>query len=97
MDALPVDLGDELRVGVEPRLGGAPVVPRAPVLGQLPQVARRYAAGPPDAGQLRGPAGAAEPVAQVVDVGLADLDAERLDVLAHSFSSSGDLGAEEKG
>jgi hypothetical protein len=33
MDALPVDLGDELGVGVEPRLGGTPVVLRAPVLG----------------------------------------------------------------
>ncbi len=88
MDALPVDLGDELGVGVEARLGGAPVVLRTPVLGKFLQIAKRYAAGPPSARQLAAPAGAGEPVVQVVDVRLADLDAERLNVLAHLFSSS---------
>ena len=48
----------------------APVVARAPVLGQLLDVVERHAVAPPDAGQLVGPAGAGEPVAQVVQVGL---------------------------
>ena len=91
MDALPVDLGDELGVGVEPRLCGAPVVLRAPVLGKFLQIAKRYAAGPPSARQLAGPAGAGEPVVQVVEVRLADLDAEKLNVFAYLFSSSAGL------
>jgi hypothetical protein len=61
------------------------------VLGKFLQIAKRYAAGPPSARQLAGPAGAGEPVVQVVDVRLADLDAERLNVLAHLFSSSAGL------
>src|SRR5438045_8169801 len=96
VNALPVDLGDELGVGVEPRFGGAPVIPRAPVLGQFLQVGKRYSAGPVSGGQLAGPAGAGEPVAQVVHVGLADLDAERLNVLVHLFSSSAGLVPAEK-
>ena len=36
MNVQPVDLGDELRQGVEPRLDLAPVVARQPVLRELP-------------------------------------------------------------
>ena len=94
VDALAVDLGDELGVLVELRLLGAPVVPGAPVLGELLQVAQRYPAGPLDAGQLAGPAGVGEPVVQVVEVGLGDLDAEGLDRRRSSwFSLSGQRGA----
>jgi len=83
VDVLAVDLGGELWVGVELRLGGVPVVAGAPVLGQLLQVAQRYTAGPSHAGQLAGPVGTGQPVVQVVDVGLGDLDAEGLDGFAH--------------
>src|SRR5260370_15524286 len=85
VDGLAVDLSGELRVGVEPHLGGAPVVARVPVPREFGQVPQRYAAGPPHAGQLAGPAGVAEPVMQVVDLGLRDLDAEGPDaVVAHA-------------
>src|SRR5215472_5248186 len=86
MDGLPVDLGSELRVGVEVRLGGAPVVTGAPVGGQVLQVAQRYAAFPPGAGQAGRPSCIAEPVLQVVDVGLWDLDAEGSDLVVHRAS-----------
>ena len=86
VDALAVDLGGELWVGVELRLGGAPVVAGPPVLRQLLQVAHRHAAGPPRAGQLAGPAGTGQPVVQVLDVGLGDLDTEGLDAVAHRAS-----------
>src|SRR5947209_9964943 len=86
VDALPVDLGNELGVLVELRLLGAPVVPRAPVPGEVFQVAQRHAAGPFHAGQLAGPAGVGESVMQVLDVSLGDLDTERLHVVAHHAS-----------
>ena len=86
VDALAVDLGDELRVGVELRLGGAPVILRAPVPGELFQVTKRHAAVPPHAGQFAGPAGVGEPVVQVIQVGLGDLDAEGPDAVAHRAS-----------
>ena len=62
----------------------APVVARPPVLGQLLQVVERHAAAPADAGQLVGPAGAGEPIAQVVEVGLGDVDPERPDLGARA-------------
>jgi hypothetical protein len=46
VDALAVDLGGELWILVERHLLGAPVVLPAPVLGELLQIAQRYAAGP---------------------------------------------------
>ena len=86
VDALAVDLGGELWVGIELRLGGAPVIAGAPVLGQLVQVAHWHAAGPPHVGQPAGPAGTGQPVVQVLDVGLGDLDTEELDTVAHRAS-----------
>src|SRR5439155_2693252 len=86
VDALAVDLGGELRVGVELRLGGAPVISSAPVTGELLQVAQRDAALPPRAGQAARPAGTGEPATQMVDVGLGDLDAEGLDGITHRAS-----------
>jgi len=83
VDALAVYLGGELRVGVELRLRGPPLELGAPIPGQFLQVVQRYAAGPPDAGQLAGPAGTGQPAVQVIDVGLGDFDAEGLDGLAH--------------
>src|SRR5262249_24040767 len=66
---------------------GAPIVPRAPVLGELLEVAKWYAAGPTHAGQLARPAGVGEPMMQVVEVGLWDLDAERLNGVTQSCFS----------
>jgi len=57
----------------EPGFLLAPVVAVGPVGGQLLEVAERHPAGPADAGQLVGPAGAVQAVAQVVQVGLGDV------------------------
>src|SRR6266508_4238658 len=61
VDVHSVDLGDELRVRVQPRLCLAPVVGGAPVLRQLLEVAERDAARPADAGQLIRPPGVRQP------------------------------------
>ena len=50
MHALPVDLGDELRVPIDHRLLYAPVVVVAPVRRQIPEVLHRDALAPPGAG-----------------------------------------------
>ena len=73
---MPVDRGGELRELVEPSLVSAPVIAGAPVRGQLLQVPQRHPPAPADAGQLVGPAGAGQAVAQVVQVGLGDGDPE---------------------
>jgi AcrR family transcriptional regulator len=49
------------------------------VVGELPDVVDRHAVGRAGAGQLIGPAGGAQPVAHVVELGLSDLDAVRPD------------------
>src|SRR5579859_3941331 len=74
-----VDLGQEVRELVHPRLGGAPVEAGAPVLGELLDVAQRRAAAPAHAGHLVGPAGGREPLLQVIELRLRDVDLE----LAH--------------
>jgi hypothetical protein len=79
VDGLAVDLGGEVRKLVELRLVRAPVVAGAPVLGKLLQPRQRKAVVPPGAGDLVGLTGAGEPVGQVVQVGLRDVDAKRLD------------------
>src|SRR3984957_2212239 len=71
-----VDLGEEMRELVHPRLGGAPVEAGPPVLGQLLDVAQRSAAAPADAGHLIGPAGGREPLLQVIELRLRDIDLE---------------------
>jgi hypothetical protein len=86
VDPLAVDGGGELRVLVEPGLLGAPVVAALPVPGELPQVAERHATAPADTGQLVGPAGAGQPVGQVVQLGLGNLDPERVDAVASHAS-----------
>src|SRR6266699_3635260 len=75
----PVDRGDELGIGVELRLLGAPVVFGRPVRGEFPQVAGRDAAAPAGAGQVAGPPGPDQPLAEVVDVSLRDADPVRPD------------------
>jgi hypothetical protein len=103
VDRLPVDLGDELRVGVEPCLPGAPVVVVLPVVDQVADIADRDAVLPARRdraglraagihGELVGPAGPGQPVGKVVQVGLGDLDAERANLgVGHdgSFGTGG--------
>src|SRR5262249_1182134 len=69
--------GGELGELVQAGLVLAPVVGRPPVLGELLQVAEGHPAGPADARQLVGPAGARQPVPQVVELCLGDVDRER--------------------
>ena len=66
VDVLPVDLGGELRVGVELGLPGAPVVTVSPVLDEFLHPLQAHAVVRPGAGDLVGPAGALEPLLQVV-------------------------------
>ena len=77
VDVQPVDLGDELWDGVEPRLALAPVVLRLPVasdrLDRLQLHALRWAVD----GLLFGPAGGSDACPQVFQVRLGDLDRER--------------------
>ena len=77
---LAVDDGGELRKLVQLRLVGAPVVTGAPVGGQVFQVAQRHAGLPAGTGQLGRPAGAGQPLAQVIEVGFRDVDPERADL-----------------
>ena len=72
-----VDLGGELGVGVQPGLGGPPVVGGGPVLGQLPEVLTGHPPAPADVRQLARPPGPRDPLGEVVEVGLRDLDPER--------------------
>jgi hypothetical protein len=80
VDPLAGDAGRELGELVQHRLVLAPIERGAPVLGQLFQVPERHAPAPARAGQLLGPARPGQPVAQVVQVGLGDVDPERTDL-----------------
>ena len=79
MHRLAVDLGAELRVGVELGLLGAPVELTRPVVGQLPEVINGHPALPGCARQLLGPAGRGQPGLQVGQVGVGNRDTERLE------------------
>src|SRR5262249_931684 len=83
----PIDSGGELREAVQLRLVPPPVVAVAPVGGQLLQVAHRHTAGPVTAGQLAGPAGTGEAVAQVVEIRFRYLDLERPDLGAGTIGA----------
>src|SRR5262249_31566726 len=77
------DHGGELVKPVQPRLMHPPVVLLAPVRRQLPHVLERDAVVPAGAGQLVGPPGPGQPVPQVVQVRLRDVDSERHDLSGH--------------
>src|SRR5438034_9421172 len=79
VDVLAVDRGGEVWKLVEVGFVLAPVVAGAPVFGQLLEPGKWEAVVPPGVGDLIGPTGAGEPVGQVVEVGLGDVDAEWLD------------------
>ena len=78
VDVLAVDLGRELRMGVDPRLGRPPVVAIPPVVVERADV-RLLDAVIDVAGELVGPARPVESVAQVVEVGLRDVEGEGSD------------------
>src|SRR5579884_2395449 len=79
VDALAVDLRDELVERVEPRLLLAPVVPVPPVLDELAQVAELRAVVPARARDLLGKPRAREALAQVVENCFGDVDREPFD------------------
>ncbi len=79
VDRLAVDLGDEVRVRVEPLLDGSPVERAPGVDGLLEVVVRRPVVPRVARGGLR-EAGVLETSGQVVQLGLGDLDAEGSDV-----------------
>jgi hypothetical protein len=80
VDPLSVDRGGELGERVEPGLVGSPVVVAAPISGELLQVPERHAPAPVRIAEVGRPACAGEPVSQVVDLRLRNLDPERLDL-----------------
>ena len=86
----PIDLGDEMRVGVQLRLDLAPVVLRRPVARQLLNRGELDALGVICDGLLLGPARGQDAVTQVLEVGLGGLEGERPD-------SGGGLGLLHRG
>ena len=79
VDGLPVDLGQEVRVGVDPGLDRAPVE-RLPALDHVAQVGLRRAVVPRVAGRRRRVPGPLQALAEVVEVGLRELHAEGADL-----------------
>src|SRR6202035_1866938 len=84
-----VDGGHELGIGVQGRLVGPPVVAGGPVGGQLAQVGGGDAAFPAGTGQVAGPPGPGQALAEVVDLGLRDADAvgPEVVVVRHDFEA----------
>ena len=78
MNALALDLVDELVVAVESSFGGAPVVVAAPVADQLLQITQWWPLLPGRRRGLVGPAGATQTIAQVAQVGFRYVDTKRL-------------------
>jgi hypothetical protein len=79
VDVQPVDLGDELRVGVQPRLALAPVVLVVPVARDLLDRRERHALRQIVDGLLLGPAGRRDARPQVLELRLGDADVEGAD------------------
>ena len=79
VDVQPVDLGDEVRDGVQPRLALAPVVLGRPVASEVLHERERHALRVIVDGLLFGPARGRDSGTQVVEIPVADLDRERPD------------------
>ena len=82
MDVQPVDLGDEVRDGVQPRFARAPVVLGRPVASQVLHERERHALRVVLDGLLLGEARRGDARAQVLEVRLGNLDLERPNCLA---------------
>ena len=98
MNVLAADLRDELRELIEQAFLLAPVEAVRPIAGQLLEVVERYAARPARLGRWRRPAGAPEPIGQVIEICCRDVDPERPDHLvvvhgSHGRSNSGRLSS----
>ena len=79
MNVQPVDLGDEVRQGVQLRLDLAPVVLRRPIAGELLHRRERHALRCIRDGFLFGPPRRVDAPAQVGELRLGGLDRERPD------------------
>ena len=82
MNVQPVDLGDELRQGVQPRLDLAPIVFRRPIAGELLHRRERHALRVISDGFLFGPARRVDALPQVDEVLFRHVDAEGADGVA---------------
>ena len=88
VEALAVDLGRQVREGVEPCLLGPPVVRRAPVVEELDEERPLGALLPPDPLDLVRQAGAFEPGPEVVEGLLGHVDGVRGELHGRSVSSA---------
>ncbi len=84
---LTVDLGAELRVGIQLGLLGAPVEVVGPVVGKSFQVVHGHATLPGRPRQLLGPAGGGQPGLQLGQVGVGYRDSERLESQLRSHTA----------
>src|SRR5262249_56341622 len=71
-----VGVGRELREAAQALLASPRVVPVLPVRAEVAQPLERHALAPVGDGRGLGPAGGGEAAAEVVELGLGDLDAE---------------------
>jgi hypothetical protein len=85
VDVEALDLGEEMVEPVEIRLGGIPVKTGAPVLRELLQIGEFDAAKPPSWRDFVGPARSVEPIVEVVELVLRQLNREWSDVHRFSF------------
>ena len=81
VDIQPIDLGDELRQGVQGRLARAPVVVRRPMARELLDQSERHALGFIRDGLLLGPVRCREPTPKIIDRLLRNIDHEGPDDL----------------
>jgi hypothetical protein len=80
VDPEPVDLGAELGERVQPGLGGPPVILLRPGAAEFLEVREGNTLRPVIDGLGLGPTRSPEPLAQVTQVILVDLDPERIDL-----------------
>src|ERR1700730_14066602 len=88
MDSGTVDLCGELRKLVELCFLLAPVVLLEPIVGQVFQVGKGHTPAPADTWYLFGPTGARNPVSQIIQIRLRDVDTKRS---SHAVSSNSQL------
>src|SRR5450631_1997222 len=79
VDVQPVDLGDELRVGVQARLAPAPVVLVMPIACDRLDSRERYALRQIIDALLLGPTCSSDASAKVLEIRLGDINRERTD------------------